>query len=102
MASTLRAAGPHPFCDAAERYRAERPGTWAILAVMRAVEDHIGARLAKETDGGPLPSVLLEWVLPELPSPAPPLPLVNPPANPRRLGPRLSTGLRPNPAGSPR
>jgi hypothetical protein len=102
MASTLRAAGPHPFWDAAERYRGARPGTWSILAVMRAVEDHIGARLAEETDDGPLPSVLLEWVLPALPSPAPPLPLVNPPAHPGKRGPRLSTGLRLNPPEPPR
>ena len=49
-ASTLRAAGPHPFWDAAEQYRAARPGIQAILAVMRAVEDHLGARLPQETD----------------------------------------------------
>lgn len=80
MASTLKAAGPHPFWDVAERHRAARPDIQNILAVMRAVEDHIGARLPKETDDGPLPSLLLQQVRPMLPSPAPPLPRVNPPA----------------------
>ena len=100
MASTLRATGPHPFWDAtgphpfwdaAERYHAARPGIRPILAVMRAVEDHIGARLAQETDDGPLPSVLLPWILPPLPSPVPPLPSVSPPPNPGGLGRRLGT-----------
>lgn len=84
-ASTLRAAGPHPFWDAAERYRAARPGIQAILAVMRAVEDHLGARLPQETDDGPLRSLLVRQTRPMLPSPVPPLPQVNPPA-------RASTG----------
>lgn len=96
VASTLRAAGPHPFWDAAERYRAARAGCWAILAVMRAVEDHIGARLAQETDDGLLPSVSLPSILPLPPSPVPPLPLVNPPANPGKPGRRIGT-LRPLP-----
>jgi Family of unknown function (DUF6461) len=96
MASTLRAAGPHPFWDAAERHRAARPGTWPILAVMQAVEDHTGARLETETDDGPLPSVYLPQIPPPTLSPVPPLPLVNPPANPGKLGPPIST-LRPLP-----
>jgi Family of unknown function (DUF6461) len=85
MASTLRAAGQHPFWDAAEHYRATRPGISGILAAMGAVENHIGAHLAQETDDGPLPSVLLTQDRPPLPSPVPPLPLVNPSA-------RLPTG----------
>lgn len=94
MASTLRAAGPHPVWDAAERHRATRPGARDILAVMRAVEDHIGARLAEETDNGPLLSVLLPQILPPLPSPAPPLPLVHPPTGRGGRGRHLGT-LRP-------
>jgi Family of unknown function (DUF6461) len=100
MASTLRAARPHPFWDAAERHRA-RPGTRDILAVMRAVEDHIGARLAQETDDGPLLSVLLPQVLPPLPSPAPPLPLVHPPTGRGGRGRHLGT-LRPPGDAPPR
>jgi hypothetical protein len=96
MASTLRAAGPHPFWDAAERYHAARPGIRAILAVMRAVEDHTGARLAQETDDGPLPTLLLTQIRPFLPSPVPPLPLVDPPANPGKLGRHLATLRLPN------
>jgi hypothetical protein len=81
-ASSLRAAGPHPFWDAAERHRVARPGIWSILAVMLAIEEHIGARLVEDVDDGPLPSVLLRQIRPMLPSPAAPLPQVNPPAAP--------------------
>jgi hypothetical protein len=91
MASTLRAAGPHPFWDAAERHRAAQPGIRPILAVMRAVENHIGASLAQETDDGRLPSVLLTQIRPPLPSPVPLLPLVNSPASPGRLSRHLGT-----------
>jgi hypothetical protein len=90
VASTLRAAGPHPFWDATERHRARRPDAGSILAVMRAAEDHIGGYLPVEVDDGPLLSVILPQVLPPPPSPVPPLPLVNP-TQPRPLGRHLGS-----------
>lgn len=91
MTSTLRAAGSHPFWDAAERQHAARPETRGILSVMRAVEDHIQARLAQETDDGALLTLLLPQTRPMEPSPVPPLPLVNPPSNRTGVGRHLAT-----------
>jgi len=84
-ALTLRAAGAHPFWDATERHRADHPDAGAVLAAMRAVEDHIGGYLPLEIDDGPLLSAILPQVLPPPPSPVPLPPLVNP-SRPRPLG----------------
>lgn len=96
-AATLRAAGPYPLWNAAERYRVENPGMRAIIAAMYAVEDHIGSRLDQETGDGPLASVLLPQTLPGLPSPVPPLPRVFPQVGRRSkgLGPPLGPLRRP-------
>lgn len=85
-AATLRAAGSHPLWDAAERYRAEDPDMQAMIAVMYAVEDHIGSRLDQETGDGPLVSVLLPQTLPARPSPVPSLPRVFPQPGRRSKG----------------
>jgi hypothetical protein len=92
MADSLQSAGPHPFWDATERHRADQHDVRAILAALRAVEDHIGAHLTPDLHDGPLLSTLVPQIRPRRPSPLPPLPLVNPPATPTRgLGRHLGT-----------
>lgn len=76
IAATLRAAGPYPFWSAVERYRTDHPGMRKILAVFHAIEDHVGIQIAKETDDGPLASVLISQVASSPSSPASSLPLV--------------------------
>jgi hypothetical protein len=91
QASSLQAADVHPFWDAAERHQANHPGLPAVLGALEAVGDHIGGHLTADALEDPLPTTLLPWTLPPLPSPAAPLPFVHATATRTRLGPPIGS-----------
>ncbi|WP_394816031.1 DUF6461 domain-containing protein [Streptomyces gibsoniae] len=88
QASSLRAAGPHPFWDATERHRRRQSNQSPVIGALEAVGDVIGGHLSVDIAEGPLLTALLAWTLPPLPSPVEPLSPVHPP-EPRPLGPLL-------------